>query len=66
MVEDDIDGWTVPANDEAAWRKAITRAGRSGSVQLFELTSDGDKPIADDAVEKEMTARLDRWLVSTS
>ena len=26
MVEDDVDGWTVAANDEAAWGKAITRA----------------------------------------
>ena len=26
MVDDDVDGWRVAANDEAAWRAAITRA----------------------------------------
>jgi glycosyltransferase involved in cell wall biosynthesis len=26
MVEHDVDGWTVAANGEAAWREAITRA----------------------------------------
>jgi hypothetical protein len=38
----------------------------AGSVRLFELTPDGDVPSTNQMIEKELVARLDEWLLSTS
>ena len=35
-----------------------------GTVRLYALTSNGDEQVTDDAIQDELTAKLDRWLVA--
>ena len=42
-----------------------TSGARPGTIRLFELTADGDVPINDEVIEKQLVARLDEWLLGT-
>jgi hypothetical protein len=56
---------TLGANKLVRTMRTATDGTLEGSVRLFELTADGDVPASDPAIEKELSARLDSWLLST-